>query len=237
MRSSVMRIVDIFEDNSKFLLIGDVHVNSMKFAIACEEAGADAVVLHLNHDAPGGGRFGGWEIEEQSIRESIGSIKIPAGISIGDNRLLLPSDWEAIVSLQFSFVNMFAHHMPSFILADNRISKVISIGPGYVFEQIKSISASIETSALMAAVTPAQGVGLPLTLLDLTTLGLITSLSEKPVMMPTQRAIRPEDIALIQKQNCKGIVISSTVYGESPDGCREQIELFRKKLSNPVRNI
>lgn len=83
-------VSDIFAAaGEKFLLIGDLHVNSPEFAIACEESGADAVLLHLNQDAHSGARFGGWEIEEQSIKDTFSVLKIPAGISIGANTELL----------------------------------------------------------------------------------------------------------------------------------------------------
>jgi len=216
------------------VLIGDLHVNSPQFAVACEEAGADAVLLHLNQDAQGGARFGGWEIEEQSIKDTFSVLKIPAGISIGDNRLMLTSDWEAVVGVGFSFVNMLAHQLPTFVWEDPRINKVVSIGPGYLFEQVRSIADFPNTSAIVASLTPSQLIGLPLTLLDVTTLGLICKLSQKPVLMPTQRLIRPDDVGLMKNQGCKGVIASSTIYGESPDGCREQISLFRKKIQTSL---
>lgn len=224
-------VSEIFSSaGEKFLLIGDLHINSPEFAIASEESGADAVLLHLNQDAHGGARFGGWEIEEQSIKDTFSVLKIPAGISIGDNRLLLTTDWEAVVNVGFSFVNMFAHHLPTFIWDDNRVPKMISIGPGYLFEQVKSIAEQPGTLALTASMTPNQFVGLPLTLLDLTTLGLICKLSQKPVLLPTQRSIRPEDIPSIRQHGSKGLILSSVVYGESSNGCREQVSLFRKQI-------
>ena len=48
-----------------FLLIGDLHANLSQFAVACEEGGADGVMLHLNENSPQGSRFGGLEIEEE----------------------------------------------------------------------------------------------------------------------------------------------------------------------------
>ncbi|MHB8699886.1 MAG: hypothetical protein ACYC7D_02580 [Nitrososphaerales archaeon] len=220
----------IFSSNDRFLLIGDLHVNSAQFAVACEESGADAVLLHLNQDAHGGARFGGWEIEEQSIKDTFSVLKIPAGISIGDNRIMMASDWEAVVNVGFSFVNMFAHQLPTFVWDDTRISKVVSIGPGYLFEQVRAIADFQSTSGIIASLTPNQLVGLPLTLLDLTTLGLITKLSQKPVLMPTQRQIRPEDIDTLRSQGCRGIIVSNVVYGESSEGCRDQMGLFRKQI-------
>ncbi len=85
----------------KFLIFGDLHANLKPFA-ACEEAGADAITLHLKENsAPG--RFGWLEIEEDSIKECLSAVKIPVGISIGDSRPLVKDECEICASLGFSF--------------------------------------------------------------------------------------------------------------------------------------
>jgi hypothetical protein len=188
-------------------------------------------MLHLNQDAPGGARFGGLDIEEESIKDGLSFLKIPAGLSIGDGRTLLGSEWEKIVGLGFSFVNMYAHQMPSFIWEDSRISKAVSIGPGYILEQVKALSEFPNTSALVAALTPNQGVGLPLTVFDITTLSLITKLSSKPVLVPTQRAITQSDAGLLRDLHCMGLLISSVVYGETVENCKDVLMQYRKHLA------
>jgi len=222
---------NIFATSDSFLIFCDLHLNSDQFAAAGEEAGADGVMLHLNQDSPHGGRFGGIEIEEESIKQALSVLKIPAGLSIGESRILLEDDWEAIVNLGFSFVNMYAHHLPTFIWEDSRISKVVSIGPGYVFEQIRSLSELEGTSAIVAALAPASGIGMPLTVFDVTTVGLIAKLSSKPVLMPTQRSIRPKDIPFLMKNGCRGLLVSSLVYGEHVEELKEKVSAFRAVTS------
>ena len=183
-----------FLTTEKFLLFGDLHLNSRELAIACEEAGVDSILFHLNQDLGGGIRFGGLEIEQDSIRDSLSVLKIPTGIAIGDTRVLRGDDWEAIARMGFSYVNMYAHQLPMFVWDDPRITKMVSIGPGYILEQVKALSELDSVAAVVAALTPHQGVGQPFTMLDGTTLKLITNLSSKPVFVPTQRTIRPQDL-------------------------------------------
>lgn len=221
----------LFPSVSGFSLFGDLHANNRKFAVACEEGGSEAVVFHLNQDSLAGGRFGGLELEEDSIRDALSILKIPVGISIGDTRQLLEQEWESIMSIGFSFVNMYAHHMPSFLWRDSRIEKIVSIGPGYILEQVKGLSEFDDVSAVVAALTPNQGVGMPLTLLDITTLKLISRLSIKPIYVPTQRKIQPQDIALLKEVGCKGLLITSTVYGDTDQTCREQVARYRDEIA------
>jgi len=222
---------NLFTSQGKFLLFGDLHLNSRDFAIACEDAGVDAVIFHLNQDVGGGVRFAGLEIEEDSIKDSLSVLKIPAGISIGDTRALLYDDWEAIAKMGFSFVNMFAHQLPSFVWDDQRFEKLVSIGPGYILEQVKALSEFDSVSGIVAALTPNQGIGLPFTMLDGTTLKLVTKLSSKPVFLPTQRDIRPQDLKRLRDLGSSGLLLTSTVYGDSVDSCKEKISRFREIVS------
>lgn len=217
------------------MLFGDLHLNSRDYAIACEEAGADSVLFHLNQDVGGGVRFAGLEIEEDSIKDSLSVLKIPTGISIGDTRALLYEDWEAIAEMGFSFVNMFAHQLPTFVWSDQRFEKLVSIGPGYILEQVKALAEFDSVSAIVAALTPSQGLGLPFTMLDGTTLKLVTKLANKPVYVPTQRGIRPQDIKLLKELGCEGLLLSSTVYGDSVESCKTNVSRFREEISGPAQ--
>lgn len=219
-------------DTSRFLLFVDLHLNSKDFAIACEEAGADFVLFHLNQDVGGGVRFAGLEIEEDSIKDSLSVLKIPSGISIGDTRTLLQDDWELIANLGFNFVNMFAHQLPTFVWNDQRLAKIVSIGPGYILEQVRALSEFESVSGIVAALTPNQGAGLPFTLLDGTTLKLVTNLATKPVFVPTQRYIPPSDLKLLKGLGCKGLLLSSTVYGDNLATCKEKIGHYRLEIGS-----
>lgn len=214
--------------NRNFLLLGDIHLNSKDFAACCEEAGADAVIFHINHDGFGGARFGGLELEEDSLKDSLSVLKIPAGLTIGDTKTMLESDWESIVGLGFGFVNMFAHQFPTFVWEDSRVQKVVSIGSGYILEQVKGLSQFESTSGIVAALTPSQAIGTPLTILDVTTLKLIAGLSAKPILLPTQRSIRTSDLDILKEIGCRGLLITTTVYGDTTESCRQKLVSFRE---------
>jgi hypothetical protein len=219
-----------------FVILGDLASNSPEFAIACEEARANALVLHINDDSAKGSRFGGLEIEQDSLRDCLSSVRIPVGISIGDSRPLVREEWEICVALGFSFVIMLAHHMPTFVWKDERLTKIVSIGPGYILEQVKTISEFKEVSALVASLTPSQGHGLPLNLFDVATLRLITSLSRKPVLYPTQRRIRPEDIPILDEEGCHGVLVNGSIYAQNKEEFKEALTRFRSLCPEIIAN-
>jgi hypothetical protein len=228
-------LIDSMTKND-FVILGDLGSNSAELAAVCEESRIDGLLLHLNEDSTRGSRFGGLEIEQDSLKECLNVVKIPVGISIGDSRPLVPEEWELCVNLGFSFVVMFAHHMPTFVFKDERLTKIVSIGPGYILEQVKAISEFEEVSAIVASLTPNQGYGLPLNLFDVTTLKLITSLSRRPVLYPTQRKIRPEDVSILRAEGCKGILVSSTTYGANKEEFKEAILRFKSFSPETITN-
>ncbi|MHB1909474.1 MAG: hypothetical protein ACYCQJ_11485 [Nitrososphaerales archaeon] len=213
--------------SSRFLTLGDLHSNSHEFARAFEDARADGIIVHLNENPSHGSRFGGLEIEEESLKQCISSVKIPVGIAIGDARPLVEEEWEMCVGLGFSFVVMLAHHMPTFVWHDARVPKFVAIGPGYILEQVKAISDFSNIEAIIAMLTPERGYGLPLNLFDVATLKLISSLSEKPVLYSTQRKLRPEDVFILAKEKCKGLLLSQVSYGSTIEECRDNATRFK----------
>jgi hypothetical protein len=221
-----------FSETKKFHLLIDLHSNSKEFASAAQEAGADAVILHLNESPAQGARFGGLEIEEDSIKECLSDSKLPIGLTIGDARQLSNEEWEKCVGLGFSFANMFAHHMPTFVWKDDRISKLISFGPGYILEQIRTLSEFREFSAYIASFTPVQGIGLNLSVLDVTTLKLIVGLVKKPVLFPTLRMVRKEDVGILRSLGVRGIILNNVTYGNSVDALRETVQSFKEAIAS-----
>ncbi len=218
-------------------MIGELHQNSSQFAIACEEGGANAVMLHINHDSNPGNRFGGIELEEDAIKQCLSILKIPAGIMIGDSKILTTDDWEKCVKLGFSFVSMFAHDMPTFVWGDARVSKLLSIGPGYILEQVKALSELKDVSGIATSLTPQQGLGLPMTVLDIVTFGIITRMSAKPVFYTTQRMMNGKDVTELRANRCSGLLVTKVTYGETIDTCKSEVAKL-KELSgnNPPQN-
>jgi hypothetical protein len=213
----------------KFTLISSLHTNSLELAVASEESGADAVELHLNiEDAASAIRFGGIDIEENSVREVIGSVKVPVGVWIGDMPMVSKEEWEKIVGSGVDYVKMLAHHMPSYVYNDDRVKKIISVGSGYVLEQVEILSHDGRVSAIEASIMTPQVFRLPLTLFDISNYTLITRRSSKPVIVPSQKFIEPNDLAVLKRIGIGGIVTNSIVTGTTQLSYREILAEFRR---------
>jgi hypothetical protein len=147
---------------------------------------------------------------------------------------LIEESWERIVSKPFSFVNMYAHHMPPFVLEDHRLEKLVSIGPGYMLEQVKRISEMEGVTALEAAIVSPQGRTHVFSALDLATLGVLASLSAKPLIVRTQKRMGASDIRSVTRSGLRGISVDAAAMEPGIEAYRDAITTFRSQVIPPV---
>jgi hypothetical protein len=204
--------------------------NNDEYARAAYEGGADAIVLGIDKtESMFPGLFGSFDLQEDSINEILSTSSIPVGISIGDSRPLTPESWERIATKSFSFVNMYAHHMPPFVLEDRRMEKLVTIGAGYMVEQIKSMSEMDQVVALEAAIVSSQGRTQVFSVLDLSTLRMISKLSTKPVILRAQKRLELGDIRSLSEVGLKGITLDPSALEPGVEAYRDAIRSYLKQ--------
>ena len=153
----------------------------------------------------------------------ISTLSVPCGIFIGGARLLTEEYWNRIMSSSFSFVEMYAHQMPMFVLEDTRVRKVTAISTGYILEQVKQLSGMDGVEAIEVATVPHQARGGPFSVLDYATLGVIASLSTKPVMLRTQKRLTRSDIAKVVALGVKGLVVDPCIFSGTDEAYKDEI--------------
>jgi len=218
-------------------VVASLPSNTVEFANAAVEAGADAIMLGIDKtDSTLPGLFGSLDLMEESINAILSTATVPVGISIGDSRPLIEENWERIVSKPFSFVNMFAHHMPPFVLEDPRIDKLVSIGAGYMLEQVKGISELNGITALEAAIVAPQGRNHVFSALDLATLSVIARLSAKPLLIKTQKKMTAKDVASVMRSGLRGVSVDAGSLEPGVEAYRDAILTFRSQVTFSVRS-
>ncbi len=161
------------------------------------------------------------------------SIRIPCGIFIGGAKPLTPEYWETVVSAGFSFVDMYAQHMPLFVRNDVRVRKVRAISAGYLLEQVRILSEMHDTEAIEVAVVPQQARGEPFTTLDFATVALICRLSTKPILLRAQKQLMRSEIPAIMSVGVRGLVIDPSILSGAEEAYRDEIAAFspRREVS------
>lgn len=216
-------------DRAHAPLVAILPHNNDEYASAAQEAGADAIVIGVDKtESMFPGLFGSFDLQEDSINSILTTSSVPVGISIGDSRPLTPESWERIATKPFAFVNMYAHHMPPFVLNDPRTEKLLTIGAGYMVEQIKSLAEMDGVGALEAAIVTAQGKNHVFSVLDLSTLRMIAKLSGKPVLLRAQKRLEPDDIRTVTGQGLRGIIVDPSALEPGVEAYRAGIDNYSK---------
>ena len=99
----------------------------------------------------------------------------------------------------------------------------------YSLDEIREMPAC-GTDVLEASVIPGAEYGQPLSMRDLLKYQLIAKNVSVPVVVPTQRAIRTEDVAALVRTGVRGLMIGAVVTGREASTIARAVEAFRKAI-------
>jgi hypothetical protein len=228
------RPLDVVGREKEYTVLASLPKNSTSLAVQAEQAGVDAVLLNIDGDEGSStSHFGSYDLHDIYINDVISTVSIPCGIFIGGGRPLTPDYWERIMSSAFSFVEMYAHHMPMFVLSDPRVKKIGAVSTGYILEQVKQLSTMDGLEAIDVATVPAQARGTPFTVLDYATLGVLAEISTKPLLLRTQKVLTSVDIANVVSMGVKGLIIDPSILSGADEAYKDELASLvpRRKLT------
>ena len=218
------RPLEVIPQGREYTVIASLPKNSTSLAMQAVDGGADAVLLNIDGDENASpSHYGSYDLHDAYINDVISTVSIPCGIFIGGAKLLTEDYWERIMSSAFSFVEMFAHQMPTFVLSDRRVKKVTAIATGYILEQVRKLSEIDGVEALDVATVPHQARGAPFSVLDYSTLAVIANLSARPVLLRTQKRLTREDVAKVVALGVRGLVIDPCILSGTDEAYKDEI--------------
>jgi hypothetical protein len=218
------RPLEISTRGKDYSLIASLPKNSSSLAIKAEEAGADAVMLNIEGDEGSSqGHYGSYDLHDVYINDVISTVSVPCGLFIGGGRYITEEYWERIMSSSFGFIEMYAHLMPLFVLSDARVKKISSIATGYILEQVSQLSGMEGVDAIDVATVPPQARGTPFSALDYATLGVISNLSTRPLLLRTQKRLTRSDIGKIVSLGVKGLVADPCIFSGTDEAYKDEL--------------
>ena len=218
------RPLEVMPGGKEYTVIASLPKNSTSLALQAAEGGADAIMLNIDGDEGASpSHFGSYDLHDAYINDVISTVSVPCGLFIGGARLLTEDYWERIMSSSFGFVEMYAHQMPTFVLSDSRVKKLTAISTGYILEQVRQLSEIEGVEAVDVATVPHQAKGAPFSVLDYATLGVITNLSAKPVLLRTQKKLTRTDISNIVALGVKGLVVDPCILSGTDEAYKDEI--------------
>jgi hypothetical protein len=218
------RPLEIIKREKEYSLIASLPKNSSSLAVKAEEAGADAVMVNIEGDEGSAqSHCGSYDLHDVYINDVISTVSIPCGLFVGGGKHLTEEYWERIMSSSFGFVEMYAHLMPLFVLSDARVKKICSISTGYILEQVSQLSSMDGVDAIDVATVPPSARGTPFSALDYATLGVISNLSTRPLLLRTQKKLTRSDIGKVVGLGVKGLVADPCILSGTDEAYKDEV--------------
>jgi len=195
-------------------LIFSLPTNDPALARAALDAGAEALKVHIHalHQASGTG-FGPLASERPALERIRATTDRPIGVVVGDGSAIATRDEVAeLTAMGFDFVDAYTRHMPAWMLSAPGLEKMGALAAedsptdwaafGRVFDCVE------------AAVVDHDRYGQPMTGYDVARYAAICATVGVPVVLPTQLAIRPDEVGLLAGAGVSAIMIGVIVTGK-----------------------
>lgn len=216
--------------DKKPTLITSLPGNRPDLAKIAVECGADVIKVHMNvqHRASGL-HFGTFEEEKAALEEIFRIADRPCGIVAGNTVEDVERDYMKAFDLGYSFVSLYASAMPLSVLATPGLKKMVALAPGYTLEDVRQLP-RIGADVLEASVMRPETYRTRLTAMELLEYAAICENSKLPVVIPTQRAIKPTEVKQLADCGVSGIMIGAVVTGDEEEGFRRSVSAFRNEI-------
>jgi putative N-acetylmannosamine-6-phosphate epimerase len=216
-------------------LIVSLPRNSPDLALAAADGGAEALKVHINvhHDASD--THFGTLAEEHASLEEILDVGLPTGIVPGvATSLPSPEDMAELARMGVDFFDLYDHDMPAWMLRIEDLTRTIAASSATPLESVAQFEA-MGFDMLEAAVVPHDGYGQMLSAADLAAYRRLRKTTSLPVIVPTQRAIRPDDVSAVLATGVNAVMIGAVVTGREGDSLRAATQHFAAALAEAVR--
>lgn len=219
------KLISLLNENKMTLMVA-LPKNDPEMAEAVVAGGADALQLHINLLY-----YKTFYEEKENLEKIVKDSVIPVGIVPGQTVHADEDEMKEIKKLGFDFFNIDADIIPPFMVELKGISRILALNNKYTLDTLMQ-SLNKKPDAIDAAIVPAAGKGKNLIVGDLQHYISIVLSSGIPVIIPTQRQIRPSEVAIISDTGAKGLILTSMVLGDNPNKVEKRVREFRAAVDD-----
>jgi hypothetical protein len=217
-------------------LIASLPANDPELARIAWEEGVDVVKVHINvvHHASGT-HYGSFAEERPVLEKILEDARGPCGIVAGGDVEPARKDYRSCAEAGFEFLSLYVHHTPLEILTFDGLIKMIALDYTWSPEDVPALRA-IGADVLEASIMHPDSYGEPLSARELISYtrfcAAARAASNMPVVVPTQRAVGPEEMAQLVAAGISGIMIGAVVTGKTVETFPKAVSAFRKAIDN-----
>jgi len=216
-------------------LIVSLPDNDVDLAKAAIDGGAHALKVHLNveHRASGScyGDLGREWDRLLPILEAARLAGVVMGVMPGADVFASQEDIQKLVSHGVSFIDAYVPHLPVWALGLAKPRVMAALGPddrpgsAMILEQLGA-------DAIEASIVRPEFYGQSLKVSDLMTYRTLVNQTRLPVVVPTQKAIRPEEVPTLLDTGVRGLMIGAIVTGSTPDSLGRATAVYRRAIDH-----
>lgn len=221
------RYLELLHSSRPALIMSLPH-NDPALCRAAFEEGADAVKVHINVDHRASGtHFGSLAEEGAAFREMLSAAPGPMGLVPGASLETAARDADEAARMGFAFFSIYTHQMP--VTLPKGPAWMMACDGTYSLEEIAAME-RMGAGVVEASIVPGTEYGQPLCMRDLLRYSAIAAHTSLPVVVPSQRCIRPEEIGALAQTGVRGIMIGAVVTGHTEEGIRRAVSAFRNAI-------
>ena len=226
-----MKLLDTLK--SEFALMVSLPKNDRKLAEAAVKAGAQCLKVHVNcHHYASDTRFGSWQEEKAVISEILSVMgDVPLGIVTGEATQPSPQDLEEICHSGIDFWDLFCRYTPPEYMDLPKLGRMVAIDSGWEPWLVESLGA-LGVNVIESSIIPRELYRSPLNLEDVARYRRLAQCSPMPILIPTQKDIKPHQVGSLKKAGAAGITIGAVVTGLELNGLAEATAAFREAIDN-----
>lgn len=217
-----------------FSLLVSLPRNDPKMARAALDAGADGLKAHIGLEHFASGLSTGSLDDEESALREICSLDAPVGIvpGVGEG-LATREEMLRLAEIGIDFFDLYATDMPAWMLRmqDCPVSVMVAFSATCrPWGLVESVAGASRPEMIEASIAEHDSYGGPLTAADISDYAEIAARARQPVIVPTQKAVRPEEVAVLRDAGVAALLIGAIVTGTDAGSITEATAKFRAAL-------
>lgn len=224
-----MRFIEMLK-GGMFPLVMSLPANDPDLAEAAWEAGADVVKVHINvHHHASGHWFKTFDEERPVLEEMLRTARGPMGIVLGGDPESALRDFAKAEEAGFDFLSLYGQNAAGRILRHTGMSRMIAPDCTWSEGEIAGLQRA-GADILEASVMDPDSYGQPFNARDAAKYARIASLTDLPIVVPTQHQILPEDVEVLRRAGVSCVMIGAVVTGREKKTIYETVKAFRQAI-------
>ncbi len=217
-----------------FHLLVSLPRNDIDLARAALESGADGVKVHIGLHHHASGLITGTLDEEADRIAEIVALGLPVGIVPGAGEgLATHAEMLRLADLGVDFFDLYAEDMPAWMLCmdDCAMSVMVAFSSACnPWGLVEHTGGESRPALIEASVMPHEVYGQALTAADVSRYAEIAHRSGLPVVVPSQKNIKPEEVAALSDAGTAAVLIGAIVTGTEVAGIADATGRFRAAI-------